>query len=90
MSKVSNNVELLKAMDTVVMYLNDESAEDGWRMVGVPDGACGEDYEDMASDDDCMESACACFGRIMRRFSKDGWFTNYEAEPPFVAYGVVE
>lgn len=90
MSKVSRNIELLRAMDTVVRCMNDEEAIGPWLMGGVPDGANDVDYEDMASDDELMDWACGCFGRVVRSFSKSGWFTNYGGEPPYVAYGVVE
>lgn len=90
MSKISMNIELLKAMDTVVSYLNDEEAIEPWLMCGVPDGADHDDYEDIASDDELMDLACATFGRVMRTASKDGWFTNYAMEGPCRAYGAVE
>lgn len=90
MSKVSNNVELLKAMDTVVRYMNDEMAIEPWLMTGVPDGATEDDYEQMASDDELMDWACGCFGMVMRGFSKSGWFTNYGGDAPLMAYGEVE
>ena len=87
MGKVENNIELLRAMDTVVGYLNDGEAIDPWLMCGVPDGANDEDYEYIAENDELMDAACASFGTVMRRASEDGWFTNYCCEPPFVAYG---
>ena len=49
-----------------------------------------DDYEDIASDDELMDLACATFGRVMRAASKDGWFTNYAMEGPCRAYGAVE
>lgn len=87
MRKVENNIELLRAMDTVVRYLNDGEAIGPWLMCGVPDEASDEDYEDIAEDDEMMDAACAAFGRVMRRASVDGWFTNFGGKPPFVAYG---
>lgn len=90
MSKVSNNFELLKAMDTVVSCMNNDDATVPWLMCGLPDGADDEEVMEIASDDGAMDEVCACFGRVMRMFSKDGWFTNYDAKPPYVAYGVVE
>lgn len=90
MSKIELNVKLLEAMDVVVSYLNDEEAIEPWLMCGVPDGADHDDYEDIASDDELMDLACATFGRVMRATSKDGWFTNYAMEGPCRAYGAVE
>lgn len=90
MSKVGNNVELLSSMDAVVRSMNNEYAMEPWLMCGVPDGADDAELEELASDDDIMDGICACFGRVMRTFSDDGWFTNYGGEPPFRAYGVVE
>ena len=89
MSKLEANIELLKAMDTVVGYLNDGEAAGPWLTCGVPDGATDDDYEHIASDDELMDWACASFGRVMRMASKDGWFTGFGSEPPFVAYGEV-
>lgn len=90
MSKVQRNFELLKAMETVVRSMNNDEAIEPWLMCGVPDGADDDEIMEMAADDDSMEWACASFGRIMRRFSKDGWFTDYGGEQRPVAYGVVE
>lgn len=87
---VENNIELLKAMDVVVRYLNDEEAIEPWLMYGVPDGADHDDYEDIASDDELMDLACRCFGQVMRRASKDGWFTSYELGVAHIAYGAVK
>ena len=81
------NAELIKAMDTVVRYLNNEEAVEPWLMCGLPDGGDDRDCEDIGSDPEMMDVACSCFGRIMRRASKDGWFTF---DGPFRAYGVVE
>lgn len=87
---VENNIELLKAMDVVVRYLNDEEAIEPWLMYGVPDEADDDDYEYIASNDELMNDTCACFGRIIRMASKDGWFTNYTNEGSYRAYGVVK
>ena len=90
MGKFSNNIELLRAMDAVIGYLNDQEAAETWLACGVPDGATDDDYEYIAGDDGMMDSACSSFGAVMRRASGSGWFTNYDGEPPFTAYGVVE
>lgn len=90
MTKQQDNIELLHAMETVMRSMNHEDAIEGWLMCGVPDGADERNYEDIASDDELMDSACACFGRAMRRYSKYGLFTNYAGEPPYVAYGSTE
>ena len=90
MSKIDMNIELLKAMDTVVSYLNNEEAIEPWLMCGVPDGADHDDYESIASDDELMDLACATFGLVMRIASMYGWFTNYAMEGPYRAYGAVE
>lgn len=90
MGNVRANVELLKAMDTVVSFMNDEMAMGPWLMTGVPDDADEDDFEFIASDDELMDVACACFGMVMREYSKAGWFTNHGGEPPFVAYGDAE
>lgn len=72
---IRNNRELLKAMDTVVRFLNDEGGIDPWLMFGLPDGWNEDDLDYMATDDDMMEWACKAF-RYSMRYSAAGWYTH--------------
>lgn len=59
-------VKLLKDMDKHLRdNIQDEEIFCGiWLSVGVPDGACEYDYEDIAEDDelynDCLEAFARC------------------------------
>lgn len=82
----NENRKLLKAMHEVIMYMNDEECVIPWLYV-VPDCPTEEDFEDIASDREAMDMACACFRRIVEQSGKHGWFTNYSVIGPLTAYG---
>ena len=70
----SEKVEIMKAMNTIVRSLNDESAYyERWILI-VPDEATDEDLRDIAEDEDdeCFSDAVKCFEKIMRDYIKDG------------------
>ena len=79
---IKNNEELLKAMDTVVGFLNDEDGFEPWLMCGLPDGWDEDDLAFMAADEDLMDAACKAFRHSMAH-SKAGWYTR-----PFAGSGV--
>ena len=72
---IMNNAELLKAMDTVVRYLNDEGGIEPWLRCGLPDGWNKDDLMDMAQDEDMMDWACVAFRHSMH-YAEAGWFTQ--------------
>ena len=82
-----NNLELAKAMHTVVKFMNHEDAEEAFAYILPPD-ATEDDFLGVAEDAEEMEAMCQSFRRVIRWWGKHGWFTNYAGnEPPFNAYG---
>ena len=73
------NFELIKAMHTVVMYLNDEEAIEPW-FYAYPDGADDEELMEMAGDMESMDFLCANFGRRIAQGAENGWFTQPYSE----------
>ena len=83
---IAARVELLKAMDTVVRSLNDESVMDLWLTSGVPDGADDSDYESIAEDvatpededgdTSCFEECCRCFTACIAMGAKYGYYSG--------------
>lgn len=70
-----SNFELVKAMNTVVMALNDEDAVEPW-FYDYPDGADDDELMEIAGDAELMDGICSNFKRRMAQGSKDGWFTQ--------------
>lgn len=70
-SVINTRISVLKAMDDAIRNMNDESAVETWLMVGVPDEASDEDYEDIASDHDEYVSIVSLFGRLAKRYAKE-------------------
>lgn len=83
---IAERVELLKAMDTIVRSLDDESVMNLWLTNGVPDGADDSDYEfiaeDVATSEDndgntsCFEECCRCFTACIARGAKYGYYSG--------------
>lgn len=83
---IAERVELLKAMDTIVRSLNDESVMDLWLTSGVPDGADESDYEFIAEDvatpeyedgdTSCFEECCRCFTACIAAGAKYGYYSG--------------
>lgn len=83
---IAERVELLKAMDTIVRSLNDESVMDLWLTSGVPDGADDSDYEFIAEDvttpeyedgdTSCFEECCRCFTACIAAGAKCGYYSG--------------
>lgn len=66
-------IELLRHMNEIVRYINDERAYNWWIMV-VPDCASDEDYEDIAEDAELCTDVCELFGKIIHYYI----FKEYE------------
>lgn len=83
---IAERVELLKAMDTIVRSLDDESVMNLWLTNGVPDGADDSDYEFIAEDvatseyedgsTSCFEECCRCFTACIARGAKYGYYSG--------------
>ena len=73
-NSLKNSVELLKCMNEVVAYLDDDRAYESWIWT-VPDGADDDDYESIAEDSDEMDHVCRSFRQIVGHYGKDGWCT---------------
>ena len=71
---IENNVELVRAMNTVISFLNDEGAIEPWLM-DYPDGADEDDLCCIAEDNELMDWLCANFKERIRRSGKHGWYT---------------
>lgn len=56
----------VKRMDEDVRNFNDEELIEPWLMCGVPDGACEEDYEWFAEDEDEFQDLVALYNRLVR------------------------
>ena len=68
---IGRRVEVLRAMDYAIRYMNDESSIEPWFMCGVPDGAELEDYEDMASDHETYIDTVKPFAKIVKNYAKE-------------------
>lgn len=83
---IAARVKLLKAMDTVVRSLNDESVMDLWLTSGVPDGADDDDYEEIAEDISTVEyedgnlplfeECCRCFTACIAAGAKYSYYSG--------------
>lgn len=68
---------MVRAMETVVRNLNNESLINGWLMNGIADGDIDETTTDEEiiemgyCDDDSFAEIMACFARIMKRATKN-------------------
>lgn len=61
---VKDRIELLKAMNTYVIYHMGEGRWMTWITLGVPDCANEYDYEDIAEDDELYNEIAELFGRL--------------------------
>lgn len=70
----NEKVKMIRAMETVIRNLNDESFMNSWLMCGVPDGDITEDTTDeeidMNYDDKDLSDFMNLFARIMKRATK--------------------
>lgn len=83
---IAARIELLKAMDTIIRNLDDESVMNLWLTNGVPDGADESDYEFIAEnvaipeDEDgntsCFEECCRCFTACIAAGAKHGYYSG--------------
>lgn len=64
-SRFDKRIELLKAMNEIVMHLDDEETYYRWIDL-VPDCATEEDFKDIAQDDDDMQEICDLFMELVR------------------------
>lgn len=69
------NFELINAMHTVVMTLNDDDAIDPW-FYSYPDGSDDGELMEIAGDAELMDDLCSNFRRRMEQGSNGGWFTQ--------------
>ena len=67
--------EIMKAMHTLVMAMNNEDAYLEWIMT-VPDEASEDDLMDIATDDELFAEACAAFKSAVRDYGKDGFYID--------------
>jgi hypothetical protein len=68
---INTRVAVLKAMDETIRNMNDENAMEPWLMCGVPDGACEEDYEDIASDHESYIEMVGLFAEIVKDYAEE-------------------
>lgn len=67
--------EIMKAMNTLVMAMNNEDAYMEW-ILTVPDQATDDDLMDIAKDDGLFADACAAFKSAMHDYSEDGFYID--------------
>ena len=82
--------ELLKAMNTIVKYMNDEDAYSRW-ILTVPDAADDDELMEIAGDEDdeIFGEACKEFRRIVNKYMPEGLFVGGYPNPGFV-YGAID
>jgi hypothetical protein len=68
---IQSRIAVLKAMDETIRNMNDENAMEPWLMCGVPDGACEEDYEDIASDHESYIEMVGLFAKIVKDYAEE-------------------
>ena len=74
-----SRIKLLKAMDEIVVDINDENAYASW-IVTVPDQASDDDFEDIAEDQEFCDDVCRKFALIMNRFVVRDYKQNVEID----------
>lgn len=69
-----NEFETLKAMNTIILALNNEEAYfDSW-ILTVPDEATDEDFEYIAGDYELFTDAVKLFKELMKEYLDDGLY----------------
>lgn len=69
-----NKIEILKAMNTIILALNNEEAYfDSW-ILTVPDEATDEDFEYIAGDLELFTDAVKLFKELMKEYLDDGLY----------------
>ena len=74
--RAKENLELVKAMHTIVCSINDERAYYCNWIYRMPDGATEEDFEYFAEDDEEMKELCECFRRIIKKYGDSGFVSS--------------
>lgn len=62
--------EMIKAMNTLVKYLNDESFYDRWNVI-IPDQADGDELLECAEDEELFRNACYEFREFFHENDPD-------------------
>ena len=70
-----NKYEVLKSMNTIVKYLNNEEAYFRWIII-IPDGADDEELMDCAKDEEIFADSVSCFKSIMADYLDDGIYID--------------
>jgi hypothetical protein len=73
MNKEENRIEILKAMHTIMTYMNNENAYWSWVTLGVPDEPQEDDFESIAEDEDSFNEVAEHFTEVFKEYSKDGF-----------------
>lgn len=71
----AKNLELVKAMHTVIQAMNNEEAYCSW-IYTVPDMPSEDDFIDIASNTDDMDDVCGVFTALIKHYGEDGYFTG--------------
>ena len=67
----SSKTDIVRHMHEIICDLNDETYYlDMWIQL-VPDGACEEDFEDIAETEDLFDEVVAMFFEIMKQVIED-------------------
>ena len=72
MKNIESRIELLKAMHTVMMSMNNENAYYHWVTVAIPDEPQEDDFRDIAEDDQSYGEVIDSFEHTIKAWIKDG------------------
>jgi len=75
MAGFAKNLELVKAMHTVIKAMNNEEAYCSW-INTVPDEPSDDDFYFIAGNDDSMNEVCTDFWLIVRAYGSDGFYVG--------------
>jgi hypothetical protein len=68
---IGRRIAVLREMDEVIRYMNDEEAMEPWLMCGVPDEASVEDYEFIAENHEEFIDVVKLFARLVSRYAEE-------------------
>ena len=70
---IKERFEHLKAMNTIILSMNDEGAYMSWIYL-IPDQADDDDLMMCAEDEEIFEEACAKFRSLIRQYGSSGFY----------------
>ena len=74
---IQERFEQLKAMNTIILSMNDENAYMFWRYL-IPDLADDDNLLMCAEDDEIFAEACTSFRSLIREYGGSGFYIGKE------------